>query len=108
MLSFSGVLWNLSSHDLLKEHLCREALPVLTSSVLVPCSGIAEGENPKDDLLADPLVFHNATGCLRYNSLLHHEIMTTMILAVNYQTSCCDLADLLFSMKVHTNSFWYK
>ncbi|XP_071765755.2 plakophilin-2 [Centroberyx gerrardi] len=61
----TGLLWNLSSHDLLKEHLSREALPVLTSTVLVPSSGISEGENPKDELLADADVFHNATGCLR-------------------------------------------
>ncbi|KAM3859005.1 plakophilin-2 [Diretmus argenteus] len=61
----TGLLWNLSSHDLLKEHLTRDALPVLTNTVLVPCSGISEGENPKDELLADSDVFHNATGCLR-------------------------------------------
>ncbi|XP_070709866.1 plakophilin-2 [Pempheris klunzingeri] len=61
----TGLLWNLSSHDLLKERLSREALSVLTKSVLVPSSGISEGENPKDELLADADVFHNATGCLR-------------------------------------------
>nr|XP_057934261.1 plakophilin-2 isoform X2 [Doryrhamphus excisus] len=61
----AGLLWNLSSHDLLKETLTREALPVLTQSVLVPTSGISEGENPKDELLADDEVFHSATGCLR-------------------------------------------
>ncbi|XP_070848340.1 plakophilin-2 [Chaetodon trifascialis] len=61
----TGLLWNLSSHDLLKERLSREALSVLTQSVLVPSSGISEGENPKDELLADTAVFHNATGCLR-------------------------------------------
>ncbi|KAM9334481.1 plakophilin-2 [Symphorus nematophorus] len=61
----TGLLWNLSSHDLLKECLSREALYVLTKSVLVPSSGISEGENPKDELLADAAVFHNATGCLR-------------------------------------------
>uniref|UniRef100_A0A3B4B5V7 Uncharacterized protein n=1 Tax=Periophthalmus magnuspinnatus TaxID=409849 RepID=A0A3B4B5V7_9GOBI len=60
-----GLLWNLSSHDLLKEHLSVDALPVLTQSVLVPSSGLSEGENPKDELLADEDVFHNATGCLR-------------------------------------------
>lgn len=38
---------------------------VLTKSVLVPTSGISEGENPKDELLADGEAFHNATGCLR-------------------------------------------
>ncbi|XP_053169756.1 plakophilin-2 [Scomber japonicus] len=61
----TGLLWNLSSHDLLKERLSREALTVLTQSVLVPSSGISEGENPKDDLLADADVFHSVTGCLR-------------------------------------------
>ncbi|XP_073336829.1 plakophilin-2 [Pagrus major] len=61
----TGLLWNLSSHDLLKERLSREALSVLTKSVLVPSSGISEGENPKDELLADDAAFHNATGCLR-------------------------------------------
>lgn len=61
----SGLLWNLSSHDLLKERLSREALTILTQSVLVPSSGIAEGDNPKDDLLADADVFHSVTGCLR-------------------------------------------
>ncbi|XP_044041402.1 plakophilin-2 [Siniperca chuatsi] len=61
----TGLLWNLSSHDLLKERLSREALSALTQSVLVPSSGISEGENPKDELLADADVFHSATGCLR-------------------------------------------
>ncbi|KAI3366778.1 hypothetical protein L3Q82_009438, partial [Scortum barcoo] len=61
----TGLLWNLSSHDLLKERLSREALPVVTKAVLVPSSGISEGENPKDELLADADVFYYATGCLR-------------------------------------------
>lgn len=61
----AGLLWNLSSHDLLKEHLSAEVPSVLTKSVLVPTSGISEGENPKDQLLADDAAFHNATGCLR-------------------------------------------
>ncbi|XP_008336066.2 plakophilin-1-like [Cynoglossus semilaevis] len=65
----TGLLWNLSSHDLLKERLSRESLFVLTKYVLVPSSGISEGENPKDELLADDEVFHNATGCLRYTLL---------------------------------------
>nr|XP_020455084.1 plakophilin-2 isoform X2 [Monopterus albus] len=61
----TGLLWNLSSHDLLKERLSREALSILTQSVLVPSSGISEGENPKDEFLADADVFYHATGCLR-------------------------------------------
>ncbi|XP_050964398.1 plakophilin-2 [Labeo rohita] len=61
----TGLLWNLSSHDLLKEQLAREAVEPLTVGVLVPCSGISEGEDPKLELLADPDIFYNATGCLR-------------------------------------------
>ncbi|XP_058630195.1 LOW QUALITY PROTEIN: plakophilin-2 [Onychostoma macrolepis] len=61
----TGLLWNLSSHDLLKEQLARDAAKPLTDSVLVPCSGISEGEDPKLELLADPDIFYNATGCLR-------------------------------------------
>ncbi|KAK3526373.1 hypothetical protein QTP70_025410 [Hemibagrus guttatus] len=61
----TGLLWNLSSHDMLKEQLGREAVKPLTDAVLVPCSGITEGEDPKLELLADPEVFLNATGCMR-------------------------------------------
>ncbi|XP_053341214.1 plakophilin-2 [Clarias gariepinus] len=61
----TGLLWNLSSHDMLKEQLGREAVKPLTDNVLVPCSGITEGEDPKLELLADAEVFLNATSCLR-------------------------------------------
>lgn len=61
----TGLLWNLSSHDMLKEHLGRDAVKPLTDSVLVPCSGVSEGEDPKLEMLADAEVFLNATGCLR-------------------------------------------
>ncbi|KAJ8398889.1 hypothetical protein AAFF_G00417970 [Aldrovandia affinis] len=61
----TGLLWNLSSHDLLKDYLSREAPQTLTKSVLVSCSGIYEGENPKDDLLVHPDILYNTTGCLR-------------------------------------------
>ncbi|XP_061921701.1 plakophilin-2 isoform X1 [Entelurus aequoreus] len=74
----AGLLWNLSSHDLLKESLTRESLSVLTQSVLVPTSGISEGENPKDELLADEEVFHNATACLRNLSSCGPEGRKTM------------------------------
>ncbi|CAI5635961.1 unnamed protein product [Oreochromis niloticus] len=61
----TGLLWNLSSHDMLKEAFPEHALSTLSRSVLVPGSGIFEGENPKDELLADDETFINATGCLR-------------------------------------------
>lgn len=58
-------MWNLSSHDMLKEAFPERALSILSRSVLVPSSGIFEGENPKDELLVDDETFINATGCLR-------------------------------------------
>ncbi|MBN3303693.1 plakophilin-2 [Amia ocellicauda] len=61
----TGLLWNLSSHDLLKDQLSREALQIVTDTIIVPCSGLSDGDYPKDDLLADPEIFYNATGCLR-------------------------------------------
>uniref|UniRef100_A0A3B4FTX5 Plakophilin 2 n=1 Tax=Pundamilia nyererei TaxID=303518 RepID=A0A3B4FTX5_9CICH len=61
----TGLLWNLSSHDMLKEAFSDRALSTLSRSVLVPSSGIFEGENPKDELLVDDETFINATSCLR-------------------------------------------
>uniref|UniRef100_A0A8C7ZF45 Plakophilin-2 n=1 Tax=Oryzias sinensis TaxID=183150 RepID=A0A8C7ZF45_9TELE len=61
----TGLLWSLSSHDKIKESFSKENIDVLTNVILVPSSGIYRGENPKDDLAADPEAFYNATGCLR-------------------------------------------
>ncbi|XP_040892776.1 plakophilin-3-like isoform X2 [Toxotes jaculatrix] len=55
----TGVLWNLSSRDNLKEKLSKEALSELTEKVLVPlCSSIPLCPSEKD-------IFNNTTGCLR-------------------------------------------
>ncbi|XP_061132487.1 plakophilin-3-like isoform X2 [Syngnathus typhle] len=57
--NITGVLWNLSSRDNLKEKLCREALAELSSKVLIPlCASIPLSPSEKD-------IFNNATGCLR-------------------------------------------
>ncbi|XP_061611036.1 plakophilin-3-like isoform X1 [Phyllopteryx taeniolatus] len=57
--NITGVLWNLSSRDNLKEKLCREALSELSSKVLMPlCASVPLSPSEKD-------VFHNTTGCLR-------------------------------------------
>nr|XP_023664752.1 plakophilin-2-like isoform X2 [Paramormyrops kingsleyae] len=64
-VQLTGLLWNLSSHDCLKDQISKEGLKILTESIIVPCSGISEGENPKNDLLVHPEIFYNATGCLR-------------------------------------------
>uniref|UniRef100_A0A3Q2XMZ2 Plakophilin 3 n=1 Tax=Hippocampus comes TaxID=109280 RepID=A0A3Q2XMZ2_HIPCM len=57
--NITGVLWNLSSRDNLKEKLCREALSELSARVLVPlCAGLPLSPSERD-------IFNNATGCLR-------------------------------------------
>ncbi|XP_068125556.1 plakophilin-1 [Hyperolius riggenbachi] len=61
----TGLLWNLSSTDQLKEELVREALPVLNECVVIPFSGWSENGLPRQKTAMDPEVFFNATGCLR-------------------------------------------
>ncbi|KAM3625074.1 uncharacterized protein V6R79_006504 [Siganus canaliculatus] len=57
--TITGVLWNLSSRDNLKEKLSREALPELTEKVLIPlCGSIPLSPSEKD-------IFYSTTGCLR-------------------------------------------
>ncbi|KAI1890614.1 hypothetical protein AGOR_G00155480 [Albula goreensis] len=58
----TGLLWNLSSSDSLKPDLVRNAVPVLTESVLVPFTGSGEQSASSN---MDPDVFYYATGCLR-------------------------------------------
>ncbi|KAF3833211.1 hypothetical protein F7725_026876, partial [Dissostichus mawsoni] len=57
--TITGVLWNLSSRDNLKEKLSKEALSELTEKVLVPlCSRLPLSPSERD-------VFYNTSGCLR-------------------------------------------
>ncbi|XP_077419355.1 plakophilin-3-like [Vanacampus margaritifer] len=57
--NITGVLWNLSSRDNLKEKLCREALSELSSKVLIPlCASVPLSPSEKD-------IFNNSSGCLR-------------------------------------------
>ncbi|XP_047216671.1 plakophilin-1 [Girardinichthys multiradiatus] len=58
----TGLLWNLSSADDLKQELMQTALPFLTKNVVVPFTTWSENG---DDNHVDPTVFHHATGCLR-------------------------------------------
>ncbi|KAI5100524.1 plakophilin-3 [Silurus meridionalis] len=62
--NITGILWNLSSKDTLKEKLARETLPKLTEDILIPLSGtgdrdIIEHNESESD------IFFNTTGCLR-------------------------------------------
>ncbi|XP_037551637.1 plakophilin-2 [Nematolebias whitei] len=79
----TGLMWNLSSHDVLKECFPKNTACVLTKSILVPSSGILEGENPKDELLADANAFYNATGCLRNLSSAGPDVRQAMRVCEN-------------------------
>ncbi|XP_003405764.1 plakophilin-2 [Loxodonta africana] len=61
----TGLLWNLSSNDRLKNLMITEALVTLTESIIIPFSGWPEGDYPKANGLLDFDIFYNATGCLR-------------------------------------------
>ncbi|XP_062067560.1 plakophilin-1 [Lepus europaeus] len=61
----TGLLWNLSSTDELKEELVADALPVLADRVIIPFSGWCDGNSNVSRDVVDPEVFFNATGCLR-------------------------------------------
>ncbi|KAM9342668.1 plakophilin-1 [Pholidichthys leucotaenia] len=58
----TGLLWNLSSANSLKEELISTALPVLTENVVVPFTSWSDSSARNH---IDPSVFHCATGCLR-------------------------------------------
>ncbi|XP_032637780.1 plakophilin-2 [Chelonoidis abingdonii] len=61
----TGLLWNLSSNDQLKTLLIRDALDLLTETILIPYSGWPDRDYPKSSIVSDPNIFYNATGCLR-------------------------------------------
>uniref|UniRef100_A0A8B9HT92 Plakophilin 3 n=1 Tax=Astyanax mexicanus TaxID=7994 RepID=A0A8B9HT92_ASTMX len=75
--NITGILWNLSSKDNLKEKLARETLPKLTEEVLIPLSGTGEREiiehTPSE---AD--IFFNTTGCLRNLSSINEKTRQQM------------------------------
>ncbi|KAM9674177.1 plakophilin-2 [Trichechus inunguis] len=61
----TGLLWNLSSNDRLKNLMITEALLILTENIIIPFSGWPEGDYPKANGLLDFDIFYNVTGCLR-------------------------------------------
>lgn len=61
----TGLLWNLSSNDKLKNLMITEALFILTETIIIPYSGWPEGDYPKANGLLDFDIFYNVTGCLR-------------------------------------------
>ncbi|XP_052010093.1 plakophilin-3-like [Xyrauchen texanus] len=62
--NITGILWNLSSKDSLKEKLARESLSELTERVLVPLSGGGDAGVIQQSM-SEADIFYNTTGCLR-------------------------------------------
>lgn len=60
----TGILWNLSSSDHLKDRLARDTLEQLTDLVLSPFSG-ARGPLLTQQNASEAEIFYNATGFLR-------------------------------------------
>ncbi|KAF7652280.1 hypothetical protein LDENG_00098810 [Lucifuga dentata] len=83
----TGLLWNLSSSDELKEELIATALPVLTESVVVPFTCWSDSSANNN---IHPDVFYNATGCLRNLSCAHQKERNSM-------RECRGLIDSLMS-----------
>ncbi|XP_056413718.1 plakophilin-1 isoform X2 [Hyla sarda] len=61
----TGLLWNLSSTEQLKDELVKEALPVLNECVVMPFAGGTDNSMSGQKSSLDPEIFFNATGCLR-------------------------------------------
>ncbi|XP_072134703.1 plakophilin-1-like [Mobula birostris] len=57
----TGLLWNLSSCDTLKDDLIKDALTILTDSVIIPYAS----QGVKSQGTMDSEIFYNASGCLR-------------------------------------------
>ncbi|XP_074534440.1 plakophilin-3a [Halichoeres trimaculatus] len=62
--NITGILWNLSSKDNLKEKLARETLTDLTEKILIPQSGGGEADYIQQTP-SESEIFYNTTGCLR-------------------------------------------
>ncbi|KAM7414734.1 hypothetical protein PAMA_019507 [Pampus argenteus] len=62
--NITGILWNLSSKDNLKEKLAREILPELTEKILIPLSTSGDSEDIQQTA-SEADIFYNTTGCLR-------------------------------------------
>ncbi|XP_041937220.1 plakophilin-4 isoform X2 [Alosa sapidissima] len=99
----TGVLWNLSSCDAVKMTIVRDALSVLTNSVIIPHSGWGGAPQREDHKLKlhTSLVLRNTTGCLRNLSSAGEEARRQM-------RSCEGLIDsLLYVIKTCVNTSDY-
>nr|XP_057931105.1 plakophilin-3a isoform X1 [Doryrhamphus excisus] len=75
--NITGILWNLSSKDTLKEKLAREVLPELTDRILIPLSTSNESEGIRQSP-SEAEIFYNTTGCLRNLSSVNEKTRQQM------------------------------
>ncbi|KAM4619406.1 plakophilin-3a isoform 2-T2 [Polymixia lowei] len=75
--NITGILWNLSSKDNLKEKLSRETLPELTEKILIPLSGSGDS-NVIQQSPSESDIFYNTTGCLRNLSSVNEKTRQQM------------------------------
>ncbi|KAL4624315.1 plakophilin-3-like [Arapaima gigas] len=75
--NITGILWNLSSKDNLKEKLAQDVLPHLTEKILVPLTGDGDSEAIQQSL-SEAEIFCNTTGCLRNLSSMNEKTRQKM------------------------------
>lgn len=75
--NITGILWNLSSKDNLKQKLAREALSDLTEKILIPLSGGGDSDNVSQSA-SEAEIFYNTTGCLRNLSSVNEKTRQQM------------------------------
>ncbi|XP_058500905.1 plakophilin-3a [Solea solea] len=75
--NITGILWNLSSKDNLKQKLARETLPDLTEKILIPLSGSGDSEDLHQSA-SQSEIFYNTTGCLRNLSSVNEKTRQQM------------------------------
>uniref|UniRef100_A0A8C8IRK0 Plakophilin 3 n=1 Tax=Oncorhynchus tshawytscha TaxID=74940 RepID=A0A8C8IRK0_ONCTS len=75
--NITGILWNLSSKDNLKEKLAKETLSELTERILIPLSGSGDTEVIQQSP-SEVDIFYNTTGCLRNLSSVNEKTRRQM------------------------------
>nr|XP_033800353.1 plakophilin-4 isoform X2 [Geotrypetes seraphini] len=99
----TGVLWNLSSCDVVKMTIIRDALSTLTNTVIIPHSGWNDFAFDEDHKMKfqSSLVLRNTTGCMRNLSSAGEEARKQM-------RSCEGLVDsLLYVIQTCVNTSDY-
>ncbi|XP_041794310.1 plakophilin-3a isoform X2 [Chelmon rostratus] len=75
--NITGILWNLSSKDNLKQKLARETLPDLTEKILIPLSYSGDSDHIEQSA-SEAEIFYNTTGCLRNLSSVNEKTRQQM------------------------------